>query len=226
MQELEKKLSGLYQQHSRYEVLKDWFKLFAIALNNNSKLIHDKEREQDENDYKSTISRYTASEQNAILECSSLLVQEMTDDMEKGVFKDWLGDLFMRSGVQSKDKAQCFTPYNVGKMMADLQVQSYLKSYKHRDIITFNDPCVGGGCLPIAFCNALKEQGINYQEKALVFAQDNDELCFYMTYIQLSLIGCPAVVELKDTLLNKNLGRTRHTPLLKYQWGKFRKKVR
>lgn len=225
MENLIKKLESLYQTHDRYEVLKDFFKLTAISLNNGSEIIHDKQWQQDENDYIATIKKYSKVEQQTICDCFALLVDTITKDIEQGVFKDWLGEIYMQSCTASKEKAQHFTPYSVGKLMAEMQVKTYLDSYKEKDIITFNDPCVGGGCLPIAFCDTLKQNGINYQNKALVFAQDNDERCFYMSYIQLSLIGCPAVVELKDTLLNKNLGKTWHTPLLKFQWLKFRKEV-
>ncbi|MCX4348389.1 MAG: hypothetical protein OSJ76_01235 [Alphaproteobacteria bacterium] len=52
----------------------------------------------------------------------------------------------------------------------------------------------------IAACETLREKNINYQKYLYVVAQDIAEMPFYMTYIQLSLIGCPAEVLLGNTL--------------------------
>ena len=226
MENLIKKLESLYQTHDRYEVLKDFFKLTAISLNNGSEIIHNKQWQQDENDYIATIKKYSKDEQNTICDCFALLVNTITKDIEQGVFKDWLGEIYMQSCTASKEKAQHFTPYSVGKMMAEMQVNGELEKLKKKKVIKFNDPCVGGGCLPIAFCDCLLENDINYQEKALLFCEDNDERCFFMSYIQLSLIGANAVIEWKDTLLNKNLGRKWHTPLLKMHYLTFKKYLR
>ena len=46
----------------------------------------------------------------------------------------------------------------------------------------------------IAFAESLKDDGYNYQHQLYVEAIDIDELCFKMTYIQLSLLGIPARV--------------------------------
>lgn len=217
-----KDLETLYKTHDRYEILKDFFKLVAISLNNGSCFYHDEQWHKRENEYKDTMNKYDREEQALFVSAFANLVDDMTTDINKGEFKDRLGDLYMQSATQSKEKAQHFTPYSVGKLMADMTIKSDLENLKAKEVITLNDPCVGGGCLPIAYCHALKENGINYQGKALVYCNDNDERCFYMTYIQLSLIGCPAIVELKDTLLNKNLGKTWHTPMLKFQYAKFK----
>lgn len=223
MAQLTKTLESLYQAHDRYEVLKDYFKIVAITLNNSSEIIHDETWKANEQEYLNTVKKYSKEELEVLVEAAGMLIIIIDDDIKKGIYQDWLGDLYMKSCTASKEKAQHFTPYSVGKLMADMNIKGDIEKLRTQDVITFNDPCVGGGCLPIAYCAALRENNINYQQKALVFAEDNDERCFYMTYIQLSLIGCPAKVELRDTLLMKNLGKTWYTPALKMQWLKFRK---
>lgn len=225
MATLTKTLETLYQAHDRYQVLKDWFKLTAISINNRTDLIHDQRWDKYEQEYLDTIKKYTKEEIDVFTKATAQLTLIIKNAVEEGKYQDWLGDLYMRSCTQSEEKAQFFTPYSVGKMMADLNIKPDLEELKKQDIITFNDPCVGGGCLPIAYCAALIENKINYTAKSIVFAEDNDERCFYMTYIQLSLLGCPAVIQLKDTLLNKNLGMTWHTPALKLQWLRFRNHI-
>ena len=48
--------------------------------------------------------------------------------------------------------------------------------------------------------NALKEKGYNPQKQLLVIAQDLDIKAVHMSYIQLSLLGIPAVVYHMNTL--------------------------
>ena len=53
----------------------------------------------------------------------------------------------------------------------------------------------------IAACKALQDAGVNYQRRLKVTAQDLDWKGVYMTYLQLSLIGCQARVIQGDTLM-------------------------
>ena len=46
----------------------------------------------------------------------------------------------------------------------------------------------------IAFVNALKEEGINYQTDAFIVAQDISYTATLMCYIQISLLRCAGVV--------------------------------
>ena len=52
----------------------------------------------------------------------------------------------------------------------------------------------------IAACKILHEAGFDFQRRLDVVAQDLDWKGVYMTYLQLSLIGCRAVVIQGDTL--------------------------
>ena len=226
METLGKTLKTLCGKYDTYKVLKDWFKVVAITINNASEIVHGEAWQKRENEYLEIVKKYTKDEFQVFVQAFGQLVVVIDNDMQNGIFKDWLGELYTHSGVANKDKGQFFTPYSVGKLMTDMSVKSDLENIKDQDIITFNDCCVGGGCLPIAYCQALKENNINYQQRAVISCQDNDERCFYMTYIQLSLIGAVARVKLKDTLKNENLGMTWDTPALKMQYLKFRDVLR
>ena len=65
--------------------------------------------------------------------------------------------------------------------------------------ITLSEPCCGAGAMILGFVKALKDEDINYQQNLLVYAVDISEICAYMTYVQLSLYGIPAIVVRKDT---------------------------
>ena len=55
----------------------------------------------------------------------------------------------------------------------------------------------------IGLALAMKEAGYNYQKQLLVTAVDIDIRSVYMTYIQLSLLGIPAIVCHGDSLAVK-----------------------
>ena len=74
----------------------------------------------------------------------------------------------------------------------------------------------------LSFAKILKEQGINYQNKLLVEVTDISEVCAYMTYIQLSLYGIPAIIYCGDTLTQKCYFKM-ETPFFLLNYWKFRK---
>lgn len=74
----------------------------------------------------------------------------------------------------------------------------------------------------LSIANALKKRNINYQQDLLVEATDIYDVCVYMTYIQLSLYGIPAVVCCGDSLAQK-INFKMETPLYYLQYWKFRK---
>lgn len=60
----------------------------------------------------------------------------------------------------------------------------------------------------IAFANVAREHKLNYQRDVLFVAQDIDQTAALMCYIQLSLLGCPAVVIVGDSLAKPGFHRT------------------
>ena len=73
----------------------------------------------------------------------------------------------------------------------------------------------------LSLAKTLKKRNINYQQDLLVLATDLSEVCAYMTYIQLSLYGIPAVVYCGNTLTQEMRFKL-ETPLYFLQYWKFR----
>ena len=215
-------IEGLYAKHGRYQVIYDWFKIMAISIKNALSVKHLGGYEKREQDYLNTLKKYEQDEQKIFFNSFGELVDLIDNDIKNGVYKDWLGEFYTSAGIRDKDKQQEFTPYHIGQLLADLDLDAKLKA-KKGDIFTINDCCVGGGCLPIAVCEALKKRGFDYQRNALIVANDNDEKCVYMAYIQLSLIGAPARVLWQDTLTQKVYDEPYDTPALCAQWLRFRR---
>lgn len=93
---------------------------------------------------------------------------------------------------------------------------------KKNGYISLSDPCTGSGSLILGFVKAVKECDINYQQDLLVYASDIDEMCVYMTYIQLSLYDIPAIVYCENAIsMEKNF--LLETPMYLMNYKKFEK---
>lgn len=126
--------------------------------------------------------------------------------------KDFLGEMFNMNGLGEHRKGQFFTPYHVNKLMERLHCINLKVDIENKDFITMCEPCCGSGGMIIAFADCMKDDGINFQQKLYVEATDIDEICFKMTYLQLSLLGIAAKVQLGDSLTLK-VKETLYTPM-------------
>lgn len=155
------------------------------------------QREQREQLYLDRARRYTGDE----LKCFAQMLSEVVSEMESHPEQDMLGELFMMLGLGNEWKGQFFTPYDVCRMMASINLGLSTKGQiEQQGWISVCDPACGAGALLVAFANECKRQNINYQTSVLFVAQDIDFLAGCMCYIQLSLLGCPGYVVVDNTI--------------------------
>lgn len=114
--------------------------------------------------------------------------------------QDFLGEMFGFLRLSDTWKGQYFTSHHIGGFMVDINSYSVESSLTTKEVITVSDSCCGSGCLLIAFANSLHRKKINFQKKVFFFAQDIDLTAALMCYIQLSLLGCMAVVKVGNSL--------------------------
>ena len=112
---------------------------------------------------------------------------------------DMLGYIYMHLELGSKKAGQFFTPYHLCRLMAKMQAQDF-----DGTVIDVNEPTCGAGGNIIALAEAIKDRGYNYQQLLRVVCQDIDIKAVYMTYVQLTLYGIPAIVYQTDTLRDLN----------------------
>lgn len=127
-------------------------------------------------------------------------------------FQDFLGQVYSINNMGNAHKGQFFTPYHVSKLMAELTGYNVKVDMANKDILTLSEPCCGSGGMVIAFAESMKESGYNYQNHLYVEAVDIDDLCFKMSYIQLSLLGIPARV-IRGNTLSMEYFETLYTPV-------------
>ena len=193
-----KELKKIGMAHSFYDVIDDWFAVMALSLVQAVSVKDDvwKKREQK---YLDIVAKYSREEIQIFANCFDMLVTLMEQDVDAGVFKDWLGEIYMESETFTKKFGQYFTPYSVGKALAMFAISNEGISKDSAKPISLNDCCVGSGCLVIAYCEVLHNLGINYQKMLYVEVNDIDTRCFHMAYVQLSLLGVSGKIQLKNT---------------------------
>lgn len=200
-----KTLNGMSGRYSTYQIFSDWVETAAISYRNSCHLIHDDEWQRWEDQYMRIISRYNHDELcrfGYMIACTAKALEEELED--------FLGRVFMEAGLGDKGNGQFFTPFNVSMMTAQTIINTNdLPDTGH---IRLHEPACGAGGMVIAVCKLLMERGFDYQRRLDVVAQDLDWRAVYMTYLQLSLIGCRAIVAQGNTLTdpyNTGFDRTR-----------------
>lgn len=205
--EFSKVFSRMCQTRSSWEVWADFVAMAAITISNafdREESTHD-DREQQ---YIRTIKRYTKAEQEGFPKLFALMVEALESEPDQ----DFLGEMFMGLELGNHWKGQFFTPYNVCRMMAEMQIDGIEERVERQGWVGISDPCCGAGALLIAARNVMVRQHIG-PAGALYVAQDVDRTAALMCYIQLSLLGCAGYVVVADSLLNPVVGPG-HSPLL------------
>lgn len=201
LKEFNAKLQSLDRSKSLETVFRDFLTLSTYSLAQPFYRSDDIEQK-----YKETIKNYTKEQANGFSQMLALLVMALEEKHQ-----DFLGQIFASNNFGNANKGQFFTPYHVSKMMAEINIPDVEKQLEEWDYVTVSEPCCGSGGMVIAFAEALKDHGYNYQHQLYVEAIDIDELCFKMTYIQLSLLGIPARV-IRGNSLSMDCYEALYTP--------------
>lgn len=183
------KLSNLDRSRSVSTIFNDFLTLSCCSLAQTvyrSDILEQK--------YLNIIKTYTKEKAEEFSKLLAFLVLGLEQESQ-----DFLGQVYMSLNLGSQANGQYFTPYSVSKFMAEINFTE-IESLQNNQLITLSEPCCGSGALIIAFAQTLREHNINYQQKLFVEAIDISEMCFKMTYIQLSLLGIPAKVIQGDSL--------------------------
>lgn len=124
---------------------------------------------------------------------------------------DFLGSVFMELNMGEKYRGQFFTPWDIARMMASLQLHGISECFPDRDFIILQEPASGAGCMVIAFAEEFAQRGYSPHEQLWVSVTDVDQLAADMSYVQLSLCGIPAEV-ITGNALTLERRRTIYTP--------------
>lgn len=188
--------------HHRHKVFEDFVSCAAIALHNG--VAHDAELEKQ---YLSIIAGYEKEDVTRMAELLGDVVMAL--DQERC---DFLGSVFMELELGDKYRGQFFTPWDVSRMMASVQLSGINALMQGKDFITLQEPASGAGCMVIAFAEEFAQRGYTVSEQLWVSVTDVDPLAASMSYILLSLCGIAAEV-VTGNALTLERRRTLYTPL-------------
>lgn len=206
-------------KHGMSEVLSDCFKLYAIEISNKFDYTYFEDRQTIKQEI---IKKYSKEEVGEFYTSFSMLVQEYKKMIDEKTFHDLLGEIYMLSETSSKTAGQFFTPFTISRLMAELNVSGINLS---KEIISLNDCACGSSGMIIATVENMYQKGINYADRILAVVQDIDARCVAMSYVQLSLLGIPAVV-LKGDTLSYQFTEEWRTPAFMLQFNKFSKALK
>ncbi len=200
--ELTKILLAIAQRHSVWDVFQDWLAMSAIAISNQVDFAQWKRREEI---YLQLIEKYAKDEQQKKAEALGILAAALYRECETSGPTDILGQVFHALGLHNKYKGQFFTPPHICEFMGQIvmagsDASSLQKEIDSKGYITVGEPCVGSGGMLLGFANAMQKNKLDYKTQMLASACDIDMKCVHMAYIQLSLLGIPAIVIHGDSL--------------------------
>ena len=200
--ELFRLLSTLEGRYRIGDVFRDFLHYSALRISNLCEGVHLQERQEQ---MKELLQKY---EKTPILEeCFQSLTKAIVCNQQRGILRDVLGTIFEAIGLSNEVTGQFFTPEHVCRLMTKMTTGDKIPELEKKPYITVSDPCIGSGRMLLAFANEMQDQGYNYCTQMVGMAVDIDSTCVYMSYIQFSLYGIPAVVIHGNSLLVQEWSR-------------------
>lgn len=184
----------------------------GIAIHNSIPMQRDEELEQQ---YMHIVKQYEKDDVWLLKDLFHLL----PDIFAKGM-DDHLGSLYMQLEISNSDMGQFFTPFQLSVLCAELSFND--GEIKEKGFMTVHEPSLGGGGMILAMAKALEDKKYNYQTQMYAHGIELDTTVAWMAYIQLSLFGIPAEIDIGNTL-TLNLSRKLFTPM--YYIGGWYNKV-
>lgn len=204
LQDREKEFLKLFDKltysRSAWQAWEDLMTVMACSISNAVDRTPDKFQRREEQ-YERSIKNLGG------VEIPAQMLGIITMALEQNPDQDFLGKLYMSLNLGNHWKGQFFTPYNVCRMMAEMNFGDGVQAeVERKGYISVCDPCVGAGAMLIAAANAMRRAKLNYQTNAVFVGQDIDRIVAMMAYIQISLIGCSGYIIIGNSLTNPPTG--------------------
>lgn len=196
--ELVKTIQFLGQRYSVWQVFEDFLAMSAISISN---AVDWNNRDERENQYLSTVKRYPKKDLEIFPKMLAYLVESLESYADQPY--DVLGSIFHELELHNKYRGQFFTPQHICDFMGMVTMSENDPDISKRGFISLCEPCAGSGAMILGFAKAIKKSGYEFQRHMVVTATDIDPKCVFMTYLQLSLYGIPAIVIHGDSLAMK-----------------------
>lgn len=185
----------------RQTVFADFLAMSACTISNCFDSVH---HQQWKEHLEALLQTYRPEEKAQLFESLKALVNQIQENVECDRFEDLLGPAFM--DLRLANKGQDFTPWDICKLIARITALD-LQTLPDCGYFTLDEPACGACSMVLAMAEQIQDAGMNPTRHLAVRSEDLDIRCVWMSYIQLSLYGIPAVVIHGNTLSLKEFDR-------------------
>lgn len=208
-----KMMQGAARQHSRLRVFEDMLEMYALSISN---AVDKSQWDRREARYLEVVKMYERKDLDEIIKAVAYIAPMLESNPS-----DVLGDLYMSMDFGNRAHGQFFTPYHLSKVMAGMTLQpEYIRdAIRANGFMTILEPACGAGGMCVAAASTLDDLDCrgHYHMQAI----DISPVCVHMTYIQLSLLGIPAIVHLGNTL-SMEMREVWYTPVHIFEGWSFK----
>jgi hypothetical protein len=198
------KLAGMFeslsQRYRRQQVFLDFCEMAACALSNKFDLAQYNVREER---YLAIIKQYATLKDRLVFPA---MLAELTIALEK-TEQDVLGPISAAFGLCNDRRGQIWTPWHLSMLMAKLVLagapgedDTIAETIRDHGFMTACEPACGPGGMVLAFAQAFEEAGHDPKTQLHVTAVDTSPWCCHMAYVQIALMGIPAMIAIGDSL--------------------------
>lgn len=171
--------------------------------------------EKKEKRYLEVITQLPETGQKLIPELFNMVVDNLWDG---GQYIDFLGQVFQEGEFSNKFQGQFFTPMSVSRLTAAFSLQDVERSIEKKGFVEVSEPACGSGGMVLAMTTEMIKRKISPHLNMYVVANDVSQLCYHMSYIQLSLAAVPAAVLWANTLSMKVFGGMYTPTYFMFDW--------
>jgi len=188
------------QASKEYQVWQVWDDVIYMCAVELAQLVD--YRQDREEEYIRKGKRYDKETIKLFPEIFAAIMNSLVNTDGTANFSDVLGDAYMRLEINNHWHGQFFTPQHICYMMAAMSINwnGIEETIATQGYVTINDPCCGAGGMLIAAADVMQKYKINYKREALFVGQDIDPVCALMTYVQMSLLGMPGIIQIGNSL--------------------------
>ena len=175
-----KAMNEIDRSKSRREVFTDYCELAYCAL---AKIACPTEEGRDalEEQYMSVVKRYR--DKDDVRRMPELLGLTMEALNQGGC--DFLGSVAGEIGALDAKLGQFFTPYNVSRLMAEINLTNAGQIIEANGFITVQEPAVGAGGMVLAVADVIEGLGFDPALHLWVEATELSRSTYYMGYVQI-----------------------------------------
>lgn len=168
----------------RSEVFSDFCELAYCALAKAACPVED-QREALEQQYMSVVGRYR--DKDDIRKMPELLGMALGEIGKGGC--DYLGQVSGELGVLDSRAGQFFTPFEVSRMMAEINLSDAERIIKEQGFITVCEPAAGAGGMLMAVADVIEGMGYNPETSLWIEATELSRTTYHMCYLQCTARG-------------------------------------